>query len=115
MNEKQRVMLEGLYKLETGSEESFRAHYEEFVELEITKLDRISVGFLIRDDLRKWIHVDRVLEYFILIARARKITESMLTIEQMLHLMIIDLLIWEYRYWPSIGLDLESLAKVRAA
>ncbi len=114
MNEKQRVMLEGLHKQEKGWEESLRTHYEKFVELRVQKLSRRRLGLLPFRDVKDWVTVDQVLAYFVRIAHARNLTKTILTIEQMLHLIVFDLLILEYRYWPSIAFDFDILARVRA-
>ncbi len=114
MNEKQRAMLEGLYKKDEGWEESFRFHYEKFVGREIESLGLLPLDPVLPE--KYWPRADQIMEYFVRIARARDLTKSILTIEQMLHLSIVDLQIVEYNSWPRnvFDMSMDRMASVRA-
>jgi len=89
----------------------FREHFKASIERDIDKLKKFS----------PWIHrpdVDDVIEYFALIAKRTDLSVSPLTIEQMLHIVISDVLIFGERYVRRLfyfgRVPITALAELRA-
>jgi hypothetical protein len=94
MNEKQRVILKALFENANEERTWFKDHYYSFIENMLREL-RLAYDEPFWDG---WLDADAVTEYFITVASKVDLSESVLTIEQMLYVVVPDIASW--RFYP---------------
>lgn len=110
MNEKQRWILTSIFSGKSGFD-NLSSHFKGFVEKEIETIGSPKWWQLWNRHLPSVITAEEVLRYFHLMASELDLSKSPLTIEQMLHIAVVDLVFYSNR---GKRVSLKPAARLRA-